>query len=101
MNREQTNMELIKTLAHVQATLIGLDKLKDVSMHRDIKSILEDSKPVFKAVEKVIVKKWVKIYEHLLGVDEDMIEVIIEAYQDRIDKVVGLNIEDVVTIIEN
>ena len=98
MTSEETNLELIKTLAHVQAVLRGLDNLKDVTMHESVKRILEDSKHVFKATEKHIVKDWETINKQMHNIDSDMMETIIEAYQYKINQVVVLGVEDVVTV---
>jgi len=98
MTSEETNLELIKTLAHVQAVLRGLDNLKDVKMHQSVRSILDESKYVFKATEKHIVKDWEEINKMLHNIDSDMMEIIIEAFQYRINEVVDLKISDVVTI---
>ena len=81
MTSEETNLELIKTLAHVQSVLRGLDNLKDVTMHESVKRILEDSKHVFKATEKHIVKDWEIINKQMHNIDSDMMETIIEAFQ--------------------
>jgi hypothetical protein len=98
MTSEEVNLELIKTLAHVQAVLRGLDNLKDVKIHKDVRSILDESKHVFKAVEKHIVKDWEEINKLLHNIDSEIMEVIIEAYQFKINEVVDLKISDVVTI---
>ena len=100
MTQEETNMTLIRTLAHVQCVLRGLDELKDTSMHYTVKNILKESKPVFKAVEKRIVKDWEKINKQLYNIDGDMVETIIEAYQHKINEVVSLEVGDVVTVLE-
>lgn len=100
MTSEETNLELIKTLAHVQAVLRGLDNLKDVNMHQSVRRILDESKYVFKATEKHIVKDWEEINKQMHNIDSDMMETIIEAYQYKFDELKHLRIEDVVTIKE-
>lgn len=100
MTKEETNLELIKTLAHVQAVLRGLDNLKDVNIHESVRRILDESKYVFKATEKHIVKGWETINKQMHNIDSDMMETIIEAYQHQINKVIDLKIEEVVTIKE-
>jgi len=99
MDKEEINLELIKTLCHIQCALRGLDNLKDVNMHRSVKSILNESKYVFQAFEKHIVKDWAKIINQLYEIDSDMMEVIIEAYQYKFEELKELNIEDVVSVI--
>ena len=98
MTSEEKNLELIKTLAHVQCVQRVLDNLKDTDMHESVKRILEDSKHVFKATEKHIVKDWETINEQMHNIDSYMMETIIESYQYKINQVVVLGVEDVVTV---
>jgi len=57
MTQEESNLKLIKVIAHVQCVQRGLDELNGVDMHYSVKNVLKDSKTIFKAVEQHIAQQ--------------------------------------------
>jgi len=96
--KEETSLKLIKLIALLQSAVYTIDDLQNDKVPKEIESILNSTKPVFKEVEKIITKKYKTMLERLFNVDEDMIMTIVEAYQYQIDTFKELSINDVVTI---
>lgn len=99
MTTEETNNNVILITAHAQCLVHLIDQLDIDKMNPSMQVMFKDSRDIFKAVSKHLVKKMGVLYEEVYKVDPDTIETLIEATQYKFDELKDLKISDLVKVI--